>query len=413
MYVWTIGRRSAIGLAMAGIMVSAGPSAAQARARAPEGDAPNQMERGLEQLRRLKEAGVTLKAGWIVAGSGLGFGLQLRRDSLFGSPVGASSNAMWSVRGYQEYDLKVGVIREDDERVELRQLDMDAASTIGDGGVATPGASAYLHARQRVYPRVDFFGMGQNTTPEGRSDYKLSGPSVDLVVQWQRTRRVGVSGRVGVVDLDVAAGSNDAAPDTEALYADAGVPGLDRQRRYVAVGGAAVVDRRDRPALPAGGTFASVALWHAAPLGPASGSFTRLVADTRHFRALGRRRGIVAARLLFSTRVGAGAPTPFYLQPTLGGSRTLRGFRSYRLRGDTVWAATVEYRWRVHKYVDVVPFVDAGGVAARVSQLAGRRAEVTPGVGVRGRSESRVIGRMDYAYGRDGHRLLVALSAPF
>ena len=93
--------------------------------------------------------------------------------------------------------------------------------------------------------------------------------------------------------------------------------------------------------------------------------------------------------------------------------RPLRGFGSDRLRGESVWSANAEYRWRVHPRIEIAPFVDAGTVAPRFSNFRSTGVEIAPGIGLRIVGGSRVIGRLDFAHGRDGSRVMFALGAPF
>ena len=110
---------------------------------------------------------------------------------------------MWSIRGYRANDLKVGDISGADERVELRPADSLLTSAFELEPDARPGNPVYVHARHRVYPRMDFFGLNQTSSLDRRSDYALTGPSLDLVAQWQPTPQLGFSARGGVLSLEI------------------------------------------------------------------------------------------------------------------------------------------------------------------------------------------------------------------
>ena len=51
---------------------------------------------------------------------------------------------------------------------------------------------------------------------------------------------------------------------------------------------------------------------------------------------------------------------PFYLQPTLGGPDTLRGYRFQRFYGNNSTMVTAEYRWDASPIVQMVAFADGG-----------------------------------------------------
>ena len=133
-------------------------------------------------------------------------------------------------------------------------------------------------------------------------------------------------------------------PDTEFVFGPDDAPGLTRQDRYAVVGGATTLDWRDNAPVPTRGTWVSAALWHATGLSAsAAPDINRVVTEARWFHALPDRAHVVALRALVSSRVfNTATPSPFYLQPTLGGSQTLRGLHSFQLRGDAVWAASLD-----------------------------------------------------------------------
>jgi outer membrane protein assembly factor BamA len=374
---------------------------------------PTFATRALERYRNLKLKGITPMLGSIIPGSSFSAGVELRRERLR-MPIGVSFATMWSIRGYHEYDLRIGRIRGDRSRAELGTLDADVTSVFSDGALLAPGLSFSADIRQRVYPRVDFFGLGQGSSVSDRSDFGITGVSMDGVVQWQHDRHFGLSVRGGTTDLSIEPGTNHGIVNLEDRYGPSEAPGLGEHPKYHAVGVAAIVDYRDRAHLPSAGSWVGVAVWRAAAVDDAPGSFTRVVTDARQFVPLPNADHVLALHAIVSTPAGnPGSPTPFYLQPTLGGSETLRGFGSYRLRGDALWTATAEYRWHAQRWVEIAPFVDVGAVAGGFSALGDVRPAVTPGIGVRARTSERVIGRLDYAHGRDGQRVVLTLSAPF
>jgi hypothetical protein len=379
-------------------------------------DEGNLLERGHDQYKKLREHGLRLSVGSILSGSGLAAGVEFGRDRLLGTPLSATLGAASSIRGYHMYEARLGKMKGREHMAELGPADSDLMSVFNDAALLVFGTAVYVHARERFYPRMDFFGLGQGTSREGRSDYGLTGSSVDLVVQWQRNRHFGLSGRVGNLDLRVRPGTNNGVPNIETLHGSTAAPGLDAEHRYRVMGVSATIDFRDAPHLTSEGTFAGVALWRGSPrdAGDATDAWSRLVTEVRHFVPLGSADRVLAFHALLSTRVGdTASPTPFFLQPTIGGSKTMRGFSSYRLRGDAVWTASTEYRWRVHRRVQVAPFVDIGDVADRFSSLGEGRVAVVPGIGVRAISHNKVIGRLDFARSRDGNRVVLTFSAPF
>ena len=91
--------------------------------------------------------------------------------------------------------------------------------------------------------------------------------------------------------------------------------------------------------------------------------FTRFVGEVKAYVPLGYRNRMLAFRLRTSQGSADGASrVPFYMMETLGGARTIRGFREFRFRDSRNLLLNVEYRWEVWQYVDFTLFFDAGKV---------------------------------------------------
>lgn len=397
-----------------GILTGSAPAAAEQKEQTPP-DEPSVVVRWRDRYGGMKARGIAITAGTITSGSGVSVGVELGKRRTVGI-FGAVLEARWSLRGYRQLDGEVGMTGGRRHRTELRSIDADSTAMFNQNSLLTYGKAVFLHARELKYPRVDYYGPGGvNATKAGRSDYGLQGGSIDLVGQWQRPH-YGASGRFGTLRLGLETPSNDGVPDTRDRYAAAGLTGLEVQHHFRTMGAAFTVDFRDMAHLTETGTFAGIALWHAiaSDASDSSLNWSRLNLDAQQFVRVKKGSQVIALRGVLSTRIdGHAAATPFYLQPTLGGGKTLRGFGSYRLRDDSVWATTAEYRWRVHRRVELAPFVDAGSVARRFGDFRSTSVEVTPGLGLRIVGGSRVIGRLDFARGRDGSRVVFALGSPF
>jgi outer membrane protein assembly factor BamA len=173
---------------------------------------------------------------------------------------------------------------------------------------------------------------------------------------------------------------------------------------------AADVDTRDEPGYPSrGGRYGvSMAMFHDRDLGRYS--FRRVEADAAQYIPFGRTVLALRGRIDVSA-VGAGQDIPFYLLPTLGGSRSLRGYAEYRFRDRNAMLLDAEYRWPLFHALDAAVFYDAGTVAPEVSGLT-RRLLASYGVGIRAHSATHLITRFDVARGKEGMRVALTLTAP-
>jgi len=395
----------------------------------PERDEAQDPDRGAEERKRtgfkgwivdhLKDrptntpdagGGFSPTAGTVVSGSGLAAGAKYKSVNLLPGGIDAQVSGMVSLRGYQEYSAAIGWMDRDRSTVALDTADTAIGSLFNAGSHKARGMAGYVEVRHRFYPLHRYFGAGATTLREDRSDYTLSGTSVDGVLQRQLTPRLGLSARGGWLHLRTGAGHDDATPDVAERFASSDLAGLAQQPAFVTLGAGVVWDARDNPRAPETGWFTGTTLRHFEPLSQTTDSFTRTTIDVRGYQRVPG--GVVAMRGLTSADLG-GSATPFFLQASLGGAQTLRGFGNYRFADRAVAHGTVEYRWRVQRYFEITPFVDAGGVAHSWGQLAAGDIEVTPGIGLRGRTDRRVLGRIDWSHSRDGHRLVLGVGPAF
>jgi outer membrane protein assembly factor BamA len=114
---------------------------------------------------------------------------------------------------------------------------------------------------------------------------------------------------------------------------------------------------------------------------------------------------------------------PFYERPMLGGENTLRAFGNNRYISDTAFLFNFEERIIV-KEVDIfghpiglecAPFLDIGRVQREKpwDKINLKYWQVNPGVGLRLLVRPHIVGRADFAVGRDGFNAFVGLDYPF
>jgi hypothetical protein len=114
-------------------------------------------------------------------------------------------------------------------------------------------------------------------------------------------------------------------------------------------------------------------------------------------------RGILDLSALTWISLSSGErDVPFFLMPTLGGGDYLRGYPTYRFRDRDALLLRGEYRWAVHRMVDIAGLYEAGAVAPVVKQLTFDRMAQSVAAGVRVHSKTANMFRADLAYGRDG-----------
>jgi outer membrane protein assembly factor BamA len=143
------------------------------------------------------------------------------------------------------------------------------------------------------------------------------------------------------------------------------------QSNYLIAGCAIAVDFRDLPANPHKGT--AVALDFHGYNAEQNGlySFNWASAKVEQYIPFFNEKRVIALHgavdMTFHNR---NQVVPFYMQPTLGGFNTLRGFRTLRFYDDNAAVVNAEYRWEICTGFDMAIFADAGEVFHRPSQFS-------------------------------------------
>ena len=114
-------------------------------------------------------------------------------------------------------------------------------------------------------------------------------------------------------------------------------------------------------------------------------------------------RGV--ARLTDGTQHEA---APFCFLPRLGGGGLLRGYETSRFVDTQALFASAEYRWQAHRRLQIVSFVDIGGVAPAMRAFTVSNLQTSAGIGLRYRGF-----RVDYARGAEGGRFHVGVGMGF
>ncbi len=350
----------------------------------------------------------------IARGSRQAAGLRFWMPDVKGSSFDVHGSALWSVAGYEFYDLQLGSLPHRGRKFPARSNQSLEVYQLGD---LEPGerGRVILHAslRYQHYPRVHYFGSGPNSRREDESNYLDQKAFYEVVAGYQFSERFSLTARAGYLQAFVGRGEDPEEPDTQEVFTDATAPGLDAQPDFLVWSAQALWDGRDVPGNPRKGALLALQVGRSGDRGGDAYGFTRLAADLRGFVPLGSVQRILALRAFVSSdNPDAGARVPFYLQQDLGGSHTLRGFESFRFRDDNVLLLQAEYRFYPAPALELALFVDSGRVAPEFSDVIGHMA-TNAGFGVRFKSKDATYVRLDIAKGREGWDTLFRFSQGF
>jgi hypothetical protein len=332
-----------------------------------------------------KVGGMVTGAGWISAGPGY-------RLRLFGDRAAINAFAQASWRGYLRADTSIETF-------------------LFDGRLALGSEALWQDSTQ-----VNYFGIGSDTSPDLRSQYRLQTFDVVGYARYRPERWLAFSGRFGWLDGPSVSSStgpfNRDYLDAQATFPDDPAMTLVEKPRFLHGEAAVSVDTRDYPGHPTSGALyrASAGLYADRTLD--AFSFRRYELEGAQFVPLFDRAWIIAVHGwgAFSDPE-AGQTVPFYMLPSLGGANTLRGYPNYRFHDRHLLLATAESRWPLFQHIDAAVFVDSGTVAARVEDLGFDK--TTYGFGFRVHSHQATTARVDVARGREGWQLLFRTNDPF
>ena len=285
--------------------------------------------------------------------------------------------------------------------------------TIGHNEYIRPrGPYFELYGRHRDFPQEDFFGLGPDSQEAQRSNYAQR-DNFGSVTPGFETRRLKTGVGVGYLEVSIGDGTDTRMPSSTDIFTPEEMPGVADQPAFVVVQPFLefrTVDRsvNDR----AGGIYRfSAARYRDQEL--ARYSFDRYEADLRHYFSFVKDTRTIALRAwAASTTPDDGQEVPFYMQPTIGGARTLRGYRTFRYRDRSAVLLQAEYRWRINEFVTGALFYDTGAVGATLDGLG--RFERNYGIGLRAGNRMGSAFRFEFAFGgREGNRVLVRFDDAF
>ena len=297
----------------------------------------------LEKAKRPRLFGLNLGAVYprvlnIASGSETAAGVRLWRPDIGHSLIDLHASAFYSVRGYEYYDLQLGRMAHRGRAFPARSTTGDDIYELGDVARVDAGrAVLYGSARYRHYPQTAFYGLGADARRESRTTFLGQDALYEVVTGYQGPRGA-FTVRAGLMQAFVGPGTDEDVPSIRARYDDREAPGLDRQPDFIHLTALGLLDGRDDPGNPHRGGMIALAASRFDERGGDAFTFDRIAADARAFASLGSPQRVLAVRALASAdRPSSGARVPFYLQEALGGSRTLRGFDTFRFRGQKLF----------------------------------------------------------------------------
>jgi outer membrane protein assembly factor BamA len=350
------------------------------------------MERALMQFkeRRVMERfyegfhGFHPIVGGIRSGSGLGGGTYVDMK-------GIRASGQVSLKGYQKYEIRFTAPRMPQDLL-----------------------FADFRATHRNLPQERFFGIGQNSSKQDQTSFRLEDTNYIGRFGFTPSQHVKAGVLAGWLETNVGSGTYRRSPSIEQVFGSGEAPGIVDQPNYLQAGAFFEADFRDQPGNPrSGGRYAaSWTSFQDRKLGQYD--FGQYDVEVQQYFPFFNQRRVIAVRAKTTlTQTASGQEVPFFMQPTLGGSEDLRGFREYRFRDRNMVVFNAEYRWEAFSGLDLAAFADAGQVAPKPEDLRFADFQKSYGAGFRFNTEKSVFLRVDLGFSNEGRRLFVKFGHVF
>ncbi len=275
------------------------------------------------------------------------------------------------------------------------------------------GAEFFKNATKR------FFGIGQTTPESNESNYtsREVGVKWNFGVHLNDVTRLMIGQRYR--DVEVQPGGVDTQPFTRDRFG--GLSGIERAA-VLANRLVFLYDTRDNLTTPTAGSRAEAyaEAVHNFQRGKTDDFvYFRYGLDFRTLIPTPSKRLVLAVRGKVQLNFGDGIP--FYERSSLGGQSTLRGFGEDRFVDRHLVALNVEERihvlglklFHVNVEFEVAPFIDVGRTYNNFEFRQFSEFEATPGIGLRGIVRPNLVGRVDWAYSKEGGAVFAGLDYPF
>lgn len=310
------------------------------------------------------------------------------------------------------------------------------ASIRGYWGVA--GLAGYEHGRwvleaftrYRYMPQEDFYGIGPDVSMDDRSDYLNRDVLAGGLVGIRPHRRALMGLHASYLANYLGRGRDHGVADLGDVFSPGSVPGFDANTHYGVLGlwlefdgrnierrgdfGSRFMPTRDRllnmSFTASRGLYFSADLRRYQQLQGSAYNFYEAELEAQQYLPIPFGDHTLAFREnLTLTSPDGGDQVPFYLLPTLGGSRTLRAYNVFEFRDRGALMGNAEYRWNGFEFIQPAIFFDAGYVFPRLSAVSWRSPILDGGAALRLLLRSRVVVRLEGAYGKEGFAPLIRL----
>jgi hypothetical protein len=276
----------------------------------------------------------------------------------------------------------------------------------------SPQTFVSMRAKYERSPKMEFYGLGQDSRKEDRTRYLLKTMTGEVRAGYRFTDQLnaGVDFAVGGVHTGPSGGGD--VPSLETIFDAATAPGFFDDTTFVGWGGFVGYDTRDLARGPRRGGFYGLDFQRWADVTGGRYTHRQLQIEGQQFIPYFNETRVIAilAKARFSYTGRDDRVVPFYLQPKLGGNFELRGFNQYRFHDNNAFMAVLEHRWYAFTGLEMAVFVDAGKTVPEKGDVHLAKLHYSGGIGFRARVQEAIVLRFDVARSREGLRWIFSIS---
>jgi Omp85 superfamily domain len=264
------------------------------------------------------------------------------------------------------------------------------------------------------FPQMPYYGPGPDSRKTGRSDYRLENTTVGLQPALRLAPHFTVGAVGDFIAINVGPGTSSKYISTQDQFGPETTPGIQQQTSYLKGGGFLEYDWRDKPGDPTSGGRYRAEYDKLSDVEFSAYSFYQLNLDVQQYIPLFHGKRVIALHgETWLTDTNATQTVPFYMQPTLGGPDTLRGFAPFRYYDNDAVLIQGEYRWEASSVLELAIFADGGKVFHNWNELNLHNIEGDFGFGLRFKSQTATVLRIDTGFSHEGVSVWFRVNNPF
>jgi hypothetical protein len=265
----------------------------------------------------------------------------------------------------------------------------------------------------REATQVGFFGTGNATSNDDRTNYSFRRPYASALLTAEPTRTLlMLQGGAEWTEWRQRPGEG-IYPSVETQYTSGTLPGLGANPSYIHSQGTVALDWRTSSGYSRRGGYYGVTFHDYTGQDEQYGFRQVDYEATQHVPIYRETWALSLHGKVSTTSTKNGQEIPFFMLPSLGGGTDLRGFDSWRFRDRDSLLLQAEWRIQANRFFESAVFYDAGKVAARTSDLDLQHLKSDYGFGVRFHAPLATVLRVDVARSNEGTRLVFAASPVF